>query len=406
MDARKLWILAVGGVVLGGVAGCQSLQHSMTSHDQPAWSSKFTPPPDAPEVKPAPEPKIRPVTHYAAARLFEQHRQYAQAIEQYRRAIALNHAYVQAYNRLGMLLDRLGRFEQADMQFKRALQVQPDNPQLRNNLGFSYLLQRRWADAETELRKAVELQPDFARARTNLGVVLAYRGRYREALEEFRKVMPEAHALYNLGLVLQDQQRYEEAAATFTRVLELDERFAAARIQLDRLAAYRPAAGADESATAGVPAFQVPPVVRELPRSVEPASADIGRWSPRIESASAPQEASLPQADERLAMKVDTPRPAVLRMRDPVSAAVSGAERKASQPPRSEASSVAAGPGFSPLTDHAMGRAGASPAAERPALEHVEWDTRCLSDAIEFINLLTPAPVPQAGNDKSSPGSG
>ena len=60
---------------------------------------------NAAEAKP---PKILPETHYAAARLFESQGLVGRALIQYRKAVAVNHSYAQAYHRLGLLLGRLG----------------------------------------------------------------------------------------------------------------------------------------------------------------------------------------------------------------------------------------------------------------------------------------------------------
>ena len=185
---------------------------------------------DVPEME---TPKILPQTYYAAAQLFESQGLISKAITQYRKAVAVNHNYVAAYNRLGILLGRTGAHAEAVRMFERAIQLKPEYAALHNNLGFEYAMREMWPEAERALLRALELKPDFDRARINLGLVLCRAGRFDEGLTHFLAVLPEPDAYYNLGLMLHGQGRYEDAAHAFAHVLRLSPRFAAAREQLD-----------------------------------------------------------------------------------------------------------------------------------------------------------------------------
>src|SRR3990172_5047519 len=125
---------------------------------------------NAPEEKP---PKILPETHFAAGMLFERQGQFDKGIVQYRKAVALNHNYVVAFQRLGMVLSATGQHLEAAQTLQRALALRPDNAVLCNNLGFEWMLAQQWDHAERELRPAIELQPDLATAHINLGLVQA-----------------------------------------------------------------------------------------------------------------------------------------------------------------------------------------------------------------------------------------
>ncbi len=190
---------------------------------------------NAPEATP---PKILPETHYAAARLFESQGLIDRAITQYRKAVAVNHSFMRAYHRLGLMLSRIGEREKALQAFGRAVELGPDDAIQRNNFGFELLLAGRWADAERELCRAIELMPAFARARVNLGMVQSKLGRFDEALASFQTAVPEADAYYNLGLMYRGQQMYEEAADAFRHVLSVGPDFSAARTQLEQIVSY------------------------------------------------------------------------------------------------------------------------------------------------------------------------
>lgn len=217
-------------------AGCARSDFSVSRHDRGTWlpvtNARIA---KASEAKP---PKVLPETHFAAARLFESQGLFGKAIAQYRKAVAVNHSYVEAYHRLGLLLSITGRHEEALAVLRRAVKLEPNSAILRNNFGFELLLARRWADAEKELSRAIKLNPRFARAHVNLGMTQSKLGRFDDALDSFRAVLPEADAYYNLGLMYRGQQLYDEAATAFQHVLSCDPDFSSAQTQLSQIALY------------------------------------------------------------------------------------------------------------------------------------------------------------------------
>ncbi|MFQ5592043.1 MAG: tetratricopeptide repeat protein, partial [Phycisphaerae bacterium] len=215
-------------------AGCAKsdyvVSHARREHWQGVKRGEVA---NAPEVVP---PKILPETYFAAGRLFEVQGLVGKAVAQYRKAVAVNHDYAEAFDRLGVLLGTVGRHKEALEAFNRAVELRPDDAIIRNNLGFEFVLQRRWQDAERELRTAITLDPEFARARVNMGIVEGRLKRFDQALEHFRSVLPEPDAYYNLALLLRSQQRYNEAVEALEHTLCLAPHFTAASVQLERLA--------------------------------------------------------------------------------------------------------------------------------------------------------------------------
>jgi len=190
------------------------------------------------EAKDVVPPKILPQTYYAAAQLLEKQGQVLPAIAQYRKAIAVNHEYVAAYDRLGVLLGKVGMYPEATETLRQAAKLAPDNASIHNNLGFQLVLNGEWSDAEREFDRAIELVPGFSRAHINRGVVMGKAGRYDEALSSFLAVLPEADAFYNLGIIYRTQEKYEQAAEAFHNTLAADPEFASARRQLDVIAEH------------------------------------------------------------------------------------------------------------------------------------------------------------------------
>lgn len=228
----QLRCIAIGLAVFA-VSGCQSTQKDVS----PGTSSQTISglPTDVSQLKEAKPPEILPDTHVAAGRLHESQGKLARAVEQYRLAISAQPNHVEAYNRLGVVLDRLGKFKEADQAFARAIQLAPKEAYLRNNLAFSYIMQTRWAEAEEELNRALELQPEFPRARVNLATVQAQQGRFEEAFRSFSQVLQPEDAYYNMGLMYQSKRRPVEAAQAFQQALRLNPKMVAARKRLDLL---------------------------------------------------------------------------------------------------------------------------------------------------------------------------
>lgn len=110
-----------------------------------------------------------------------------EAIEAYRRVVALDPSYAAAWNNLGLLLHRLGRYDEAQDAYTTAL-VQDDHCcQAAYNLGS---LHEDRGDVETAIRHyrfALELAPDYADAHFNIAAALSRAGRPTEALRHWQR---------------------------------------------------------------------------------------------------------------------------------------------------------------------------------------------------------------------------
>ncbi|HUW81973.1 MAG TPA: tetratricopeptide repeat protein [Phycisphaerae bacterium] len=259
------------------LAGCGMTQEMVTTPQDASWT-KVSAEARA-RAQPAPEPTLLPVTYFSAGRLFERRGELHQAAEQYRKAVALNADFLQAYNRLGAVLTRMGRWEEADRVFVSAIHRAPNTAYLRNNLAFSYMAQSRWQDAEAELRNAIQLKPSFARARVNLGVVLAKQGDAEGAFAQFSQVMSLAEAHFNMGVLHRGDHRLDQAREAFAQALALRPNWAKVRTQLQQTEALIAASQGPKAKTvaeATVVDEHVEPTVEPTPgpaAEVEPAVA-------------------------------------------------------------------------------------------------------------------------------------
>lgn len=188
------------------------------------------------------------------------------AVEAYRRCIAIEPRALQAYGNLGRTLHGLGRdgeavaiLKEAVKRFpqsveahielgvaqlalgklddavesqKAAIKLDPRQPAPYNNLGLALSLQGNDEQAIAHFEKALRVKPDFAAAATNLGNALSRLGRSLEAMRYFEqalRLLPGSAAAHNnFAGALADAGRFEEAVAQYRKAIALDPGYLAA----------------------------------------------------------------------------------------------------------------------------------------------------------------------------------
>lgn len=158
--------------------------------------------------------------------VFQQDKNFEEAIRCYDEAIKLQPALFEPYNNLGILLNELKHYDKAEATFRKAIELNPLHATAYSNFGSLLYSLKRYDEAEATLRKAIKLNPLYTKAYNNLGVLLIDLLRFEEAEATFRKAI-EINPLYakaynNLGKLLRDQQRYKEAESIYQKAIELD----------------------------------------------------------------------------------------------------------------------------------------------------------------------------------------
>src|SRR5262245_38056894 len=113
--------------------------------------------------------------------------QWDEAIEAYRRVVAIDPTYAAAWNNLGLLLHRMGNYDEAQTAYRTALEQDERCCQAAYNLGS---LHEDRGDVELAIRNyrlALELAPEYADAHFNLAAALSRAGRGAEALRHWRR---------------------------------------------------------------------------------------------------------------------------------------------------------------------------------------------------------------------------
>jgi folate-binding protein YgfZ len=180
--------------------------------------------------------ELRAVESFAADREDE-------AIELYRRAIAVCPSYADAYEAAGVILGRHGRYEEAIELMQRLLEVDPLSVMAHTNLSLYYNQQGRIEDAEREAAEAMraklrrkqdeEISADTERQQTQSTIADRERraGMFRQVLD-----LDPDDPLGNFGLgeLMVENGKFEEAVAHLERALAADPRYSAALLALGR----------------------------------------------------------------------------------------------------------------------------------------------------------------------------
>jgi tetratricopeptide (TPR) repeat protein len=115
--------------------------------------------------------------------------QWEDAIDAYRRVVSIDPTYAAAWNNLGLLLHRMGRYDEAGTAYLSALDQDPRCCEAAYNLGSLHEDRGEVEDAIADYRKALGLSPDYADAHFNLAGALARNGRDGEAIKHWQRYL-------------------------------------------------------------------------------------------------------------------------------------------------------------------------------------------------------------------------
>src|SRR5262245_55768749 len=143
------------------------------------------------------------------------------AIEHYRRAIAIQPDYAPAYNNLGVAERAAGDLDRAIDAYQQAVAMKPEYPDAHYNLANALLDKNKPQEAAEHFRIALQSIPDSAGVRNNLGIALAAAGQGSDAITAFRAAVAadpgSATAHRNLADALSSAGQLAEAFAEFQR---------------------------------------------------------------------------------------------------------------------------------------------------------------------------------------------
>jgi tetratricopeptide (TPR) repeat protein len=115
--------------------------------------------------------------------------QWEDAVDAYRRVVTIDPTYAAAWNNLGLLLHRMGRYDEANDAYLAALAQDPQCCEAAYNLGSLHEDRGEVDQAIADYRRALELSPDYADAHFNLAGALARNGRDGEAIKHWQRYL-------------------------------------------------------------------------------------------------------------------------------------------------------------------------------------------------------------------------
>src|SRR6266571_1930945 len=115
--------------------------------------------------------------------------QWEDAIDAYRRVVSIDPTYAAAWNNLGLLLHRMGRYDEAGNAYLSALDHDPQCCEAAYNLGSLNEDTGNVEEAIRCYRRALDISPDYADAHFNLAGALARAGRGDEAVRHWQRYL-------------------------------------------------------------------------------------------------------------------------------------------------------------------------------------------------------------------------
>lgn len=163
------------------------------------------------------------------------------AAEAYLETLRRDSTHTGARNNLAGIYLGIGRIPEALTLYRRLVAAEPENARFRNNLGFALMRNGEMHSAATELRSAIERAPTFKSPYVNLGVLYQNTGRVAMALEVLQNAAAidpgDPNINYNLAIALESNGKFREAEEAYRRALASDQRLTGAWINLGNLLA-------------------------------------------------------------------------------------------------------------------------------------------------------------------------
>lgn len=166
------YIILSAASVIPLLSGCASYQKTAGSE---AWSIK-----PAYSVRHSSE---TPEGFYQLGRYYQGQNRHDLAIAAYQKALAIDSAFAEARNGLGVNYAMQGRQQEALEQFRLAVKLAPDASHIHNNLGYALYQSGSYAEAASALERAVALEPANQAAHTNLALALDKAGNREKAVQ-------------------------------------------------------------------------------------------------------------------------------------------------------------------------------------------------------------------------------
>ena len=199
-----------------------------------------------------------PEVHFTLGSVYTATGKNAEAVEELKRALALDPNSDNGYLRLGRAYLATGQSEAALGALRKAVDLNPYYWYNHDQLGLAFYRMGRNKEALAEFKNAADLNPNNATEYNRIGATYFRMGRLQDSIEQFKKVIklqPSADAYTNLGTAYFDLARYREAIVNFKKAAQMNNKNA---LYMSNLAdAYKQAGQGDEAAKANAEAIRL-----------------------------------------------------------------------------------------------------------------------------------------------------
>jgi tetratricopeptide (TPR) repeat protein len=162
--------------------------------------------------------------HFNAGLCFELAGNEEKALEEYRKALALDPVHVSANINAGSLLQNRKDYSRALSCYERVISVDRNNAIALNNIGTIYLDADDFPKAIDYFTRVIALEPDHASSFANRGIAYIRTNQPRKAITDLQKAAQYDPSLasvsYNLAVAHENLSEYEEALAFYGKCLE------------------------------------------------------------------------------------------------------------------------------------------------------------------------------------------
>jgi len=149
----------------------------------------------------------------------------AEAVQSYKKSIALHADYAEAHYNLGNALLQRGEVDEAIVECRKALALRPNDPDAHVALGTALLAKGAVDESIAEYGTALRLRPEDGDAHYNLGNALQQKGEITAAMAHYERALQiapdivEAHL--NMGNILLQQDHEREAIEHYEKALNI-----------------------------------------------------------------------------------------------------------------------------------------------------------------------------------------
>jgi tetratricopeptide (TPR) repeat protein len=158
---------------------------------------------------------------------------YEKAIEQYKKAIAINPSYAAAYNILGYAYRPLEKYADAETAFKKYIDLIPNDPNPYDSYAELLMKTGRFDESIAQYKKALEVDPHFSNSFIGIATDLMLQGKHDEAAAQAWKLYDAARddgdrrfALFARSVIFVDAGKTAAAVKEIEKEYALDARLA------------------------------------------------------------------------------------------------------------------------------------------------------------------------------------